>query len=84
VVTRNVHPTGHTRLPRYARGKRGRIEREHGVHPFPDTNAQGLGPRPQTVYGVRFEAAELWGGSADGRGAVHLDLWEGYLEREES
>ena len=25
--TRNVHPAGHTRLPRYARGKRGVIER---------------------------------------------------------
>src|SRR5262245_13217979 len=27
VVTRNVHPTGHTRLPRYACGKQGVIER---------------------------------------------------------
>jgi nitrile hydratase beta subunit len=79
VVTRNVHPIGHTRLPRYARGKRGLIERVHGVQTFPDTNAHGLGHQPQPVYGVRFEADELWGGSADGRGSVHLDLWESYL-----
>jgi nitrile hydratase subunit beta len=84
VVTRNVHPTGHTRLPRYARGKRGRIDRVHGVQSCADTNAHGLGPQPQPLYGVRFEATELWGQSADGRGAVHLDLWESYLEREET
>jgi nitrile hydratase len=84
VVTRNVHPTGHTRLPRYARGKRGLIACVHGVHTFPDTNAHGLGPQPQPLYGVRFDATELWGQSADGHGAVHLDLWESYLEREET
>ena len=84
VVTRNIHPTGHTRLPRYARAKRGMIDRVYGVDTFPDTNAHGLGPQPQPVYGVRFEATELWGSSADGRGAIHLDLWESYLEKEES
>jgi nitrile hydratase len=84
VVTRNMHPTGHTRLPRYARGKRGLVERVYGVARFPDTNAHGLGPQPQPLYGVRFEATELWGRSADGRGAVHLDLWESYLDERES
>jgi nitrile hydratase len=81
-VTRNVHPPGHTRLPRYARGKRGLIDRVHGVHTFPDTNAHGLGPQPHPLYCVRFEAAELWGPSADGRGGVYIDLWESYLEEE--
>ena len=84
VVTRNVHPAGFTRLPRYARGKRGLVDRVYGDDTFPDTNAHGLGPQPRPVYGVRFEATELWGSSADGRGAVHLDLWESYLEKEES
>ena len=84
VSTRAMHPHGHTRLPRYARGKRGLIERVYGVQTFADTNAHGLGPQPQPLYGVRFEATELWGPSADGRGAVHLDLWESYLERGES
>src|SRR5262245_57037228 len=32
VVTREFHPSGHTRLPRYARGKRGVIHLVHGVH----------------------------------------------------
>jgi nitrile hydratase beta subunit len=84
VVTRNIHPPGHTRLPRYARGKRGFIFRVHGIHAFPDTNAHGLGPQPQPLYSVRFEAAELWGASAEGPGSIYLDLWETYLEKEDA
>jgi nitrile hydratase len=80
VRTRNMHPEGHTRLPRYARGKRGTIERDHGVHVFPDTNAHGLGENPQHLYSVRFAARELWGESASPRDSVYLDLWEDYLE----
>ncbi len=80
VVTRNVHPVGHTRLPRYARGKRGEIQILHGAHTFPDTNAHGLGEQPQPLYNVRFEARELWGDSAEPRQTVSLDLWDSYLE----
>lgn len=80
VAARNVHPQGHTRLPRYARGKRGVIVRIHGIHDFPDTLALGLGANPQTVYSVRFEAGELWGESAEPNAAVYLDLWDSYLE----
>jgi nitrile hydratase len=79
VVTRHFHPVGHTRLPRYARGKRGVVHRLHGVHVFPDTNAHGLGEQPQPLYSVRFDARELWGESAEPNAAVHLDLWERYL-----
>ena len=80
VVTRNFHPHGHTRLPRYARGKRGVIHRLHGIHVFPDTNAHGLGEQPQPLYSVRFAARELWGESAEPSQVVHLDLWESYLQ----
>jgi nitrile hydratase beta subunit len=80
VVTRNVHPKGHTRLPRYARGKRGAIQRLHGAQTFPDTNAHGLGEQPQPLYSVRFDARELWGESAEPKQTVDLDLWESYLE----
>jgi len=79
VVTRNLHPPGHTRLPRYARGKRGTIAAHRGCHVFPDTNAHGLGEQPQHVYSVRFEARELWGDAAEPNQHVHLDLWESYL-----
>lgn len=79
VRTREMHPHGHTRLPRYARGKRGVVHRCHGIHVFPDTNAHGLGEQPQPLYSVRFDARELWGESAEPNQAVHIDLWESYL-----
>ena len=82
VVTKNINPVGHTRLPRYARGKRGTIHRVHGVQVFPDANAHGLGEQPQPLYSVGFEARELWGEDAEPRQWVHLDLWETYLEPE--
>ncbi len=80
VRARNPNPTGHTRLPRYARGKSGVIFRDHGVYNFPDTNADGRGPKRQHVYSVRFAARELWGEQASPRDFVHLDLWDDYLD----
>ena|SRR5579863_10248221 len=80
VRARNMHPAGHTRLPRYARGKTGTIHRDHGVYVFPDTNAQFQGEKPQHVYSVRFSARELWGEQASPRDAVYIDLWDDYLE----
>jgi nitrile hydratase subunit beta len=81
VRARNINPTGHTRLPRYARGKIGVIVRDHGVYLFPDTNAHFQGEKRQHVYSVRFAARELWGESASPLDSVHLDLWDDYLER---
>jgi nitrile hydratase len=81
VLTRNVHPAGHTRLPRYARGKRGVIARAYGAQTLPDTNAHGLGEQPEPLYKVRFAARELWGEAAEPDGAVSIDLWESYLGR---
>lgn len=80
VRARNMHPTGHTRLPRYARGKVGAIVRDHGVYTFPDTNAHFNGEKRQHVYSVRFTARELWGQAASRRDSVHLDLFDDYLE----
>jgi nitrile hydratase len=81
VRARNIHPPGHTRLPRYARGKTGTIVRDHGVFVFPDTNAHFLGEKPQHLYSVRFEARELWGAAASARDAVFIDMWEDYLDQ---
>lgn len=80
VRARNLHPAGHTRLPRYVRGRRGVVWRDHGVFVFPDSHALGLGPRPQHVYSVRFEARELWGPQGHPRDAVYVDLWDEYLD----
>ena len=80
VVARNLHPLGHTRLPRYARGRRGVIDRDHGVFIFPDTHAAGAGQKPQHVYAVRFTLRELWGPDASERDVVLIDLWDDYLD----
>lgn len=80
VLARNIHPVGHTRLPRYVRGRRGTIHRLHGIHVFPDTHAHGQGEQAQPLYSVRFEGSELWSASSEPREAVYVDLWESYLE----
>jgi nitrile hydratase beta subunit len=80
VRARIINPAGHTRLPRYVRGRRGAVQQYRGVQAFPDTFVYGLGDNPQPVYSVRFAARELWGGEASERDSVYLDLWEDYLE----
>ena len=68
----------HTRLPAYARGRLGTVERIHGVHVFADSHAQGLGEAPTWLYRVRFDGQELWAGKGSAA-SVCLDLWEPYL-----
>lgn len=84
VMTRNLNPGGHTRLPRYARGKHGIIRRHYGSFALPDVNAHGKGPQWQPCYTVEFEATELWGPDGKSGDRVCLDLWESYLEEEAS
>lgn len=81
VRTKVIHPEGHTRLPRYARGCEGVIEAVHGVHVFPDSNAAGGGESPAWLYGVAFKGTDVWGPDADPSLSLRLDLWEPYLDR---
>lgn len=80
VRTKNFSPTGHTRLPRYARGKTGLVEAVRDGFVFPDSNAHGGGEQPQYVYTIVFEGAEIWGEGADPALSVSIDAWESYLE----
>jgi nitrile hydratase len=80
VVARNLNPAGHTRLPRYARGKRGVVDRDHGVFIFADTSAMSGDRKPQHLYSVRFAARELWGADAPARDSVTLNLWDDHLD----
>jgi nitrile hydratase len=75
----NNHPLGHTREPRYVRGRAGVIHEHHGGHVFPDLSAEGMRVG-RHLYTVRFESRELWGRQGEDRCAVHVDLWEDYLE----
>ncbi len=73
-------PAGHTRAPRYLRGRAGQVVAGHGVFQFADAVAAGRGPEPQHCYTVAFTAGELWGRDAEAADMIHADLWESYLE----
>jgi nitrile hydratase len=79
VRTRNLNPTTHTRLPRYARDKVGTVEAIRGAHVYPDSVAIGGGENPQWLYTVVFPARELWGDDADPSIAVSIEAFEPYL-----
>ena len=80
VKTRNINPTTHTRLPRYARDKLGVVEAVRGCHVYPDTAAIGAGDDPQWLYAVVFTARELWGEAADPAVKVSIEAFEPYLD----
>jgi nitrile hydratase len=80
VRTKNFHPEGHTRLPRYARDKLGTIEAVRDGFVLPDSNAHGKGEHPQWLYTVVFTSGEIWGDGADPTLMVSIDAWESYLE----
>jgi nitrile hydratase len=82
VRARNINPDGHTRLPRYVRGKSGTVERIYAAERPWDTDARGLdvSKKPQPVYSVRFTARELWGAQSNAHDSVYVDMWEDYLE----
>ncbi|MGB3388266.1 MAG: nitrile hydratase subunit beta [Pseudaminobacter sp.] len=80
VRTKNFHPQGHTRLPRYARGREGVVEAVRDGFVLPDSNAHGNGESPQWVYTVVFTGTEIWGEGADPTLTVSIDAWESYLE----
>jgi nitrile hydratase beta subunit len=81
VVVKNDHPAGHTRVPRYVRGRRGVIHRDHGVHQFEDAVAPGTQVGPQHLYTVTFTGQELWGSRGHARDRMHVELWEIHLAR---
>ena len=82
VRTKNIHPVGATRLPRYTRGKVGRVERIQGCHAFPDTVVSRDEEDPQWLYTVTFDGRELWGPDADPTSKISIEAFEPYLEPE--
>jgi nitrile hydratase beta subunit-like protein len=84
VRTRNIHPVGHTRLPRYARSRPGVIARDHGVFVFADASGDGHGKVPQRLYSVRFTAQELWGPAASPRDPSSGDVLAAERQHDEA
>lgn len=79
----NFQPQGHTRLPRYVRGKTGTIVMLHGAHVLPDIHSKGNDAAhdiAQYLYTVEFDAQELWGQQANPLDRMSVDAWESYLE----
>jgi nitrile hydratase len=71
---------GHTRLPRYAAGTRGRVLRHHGTHVLPDAAAHGTPDQAEPLYAVAFKASDLWAHPEHPLDEVVLDLWQSYLQ----
>jgi nitrile hydratase len=80
VRVRDIHPAGHTRVPRYVRGKRGVVVRASRAFEFPDLAGHALPAHLEHAYHVEFDARELWSDAAESGGTVVVDLWESYLE----
>lgn len=80
IVARNFNPGGHTRSPRYVRGKEGVIRDDWGVFLLPDSKAHGREVSPQHCYSVEFSARDLWGDDRAAPDVVRIDLWEEYLD----
>jgi nitrile hydratase beta subunit len=87
VRVRRMHPTGHTRCPRYVRGAPGTVALMHAAAPLPDRlpGRPGREIVPEPYYTVAFSPEDLWGEDAEpGAATVHVDLWESYLEEREA
>jgi nitrile hydratase len=86
VRARQMHPTGHTRLPRYVRGHVGTVQAVRGVHVLPDQHtahpSTPASDQGEWLYTVVFDACDLWGPQADPTVSVSVDAWESYLEPE--
>jgi nitrile hydratase len=80
VRVRDLHFGGHTRCPRYVRGRRGVVARVDVAAPIPEVEAHCRERVLDPTYGVRFDAAELWSDAAEANAPVHVDLYEQYLE----
>jgi hypothetical protein len=73
---------GHSRVPSYARGARGTVERVLREFLIPEDDAFGRpNGRRLTLYRVRLSAEELWpqytGAASD---EVQLEVYENWLE----
>jgi nitrile hydratase subunit beta len=70
---------GHSRCPGYVRGRTGTVVRLDDRSSLPDVEAHSSRRVLEGTYGVRFAARDLWD-DADASAAVHVDLWDSYLE----
>ncbi|MCH9020756.1 MAG: nitrile hydratase subunit beta [Proteobacteria bacterium] len=75
-------PTVHNRVPRYARGHVGVIERVCGAFGQPELLAYGGDGEPyQTLYRVRLEQTDLWPDYAESpQDTLEIEIFEHWLD----
>ncbi len=74
-------PPTHHRVPSYAKGQVGVIERVCGVHGMPENFIRGDGKPKQRIYRVRIPQTELWS-TYDGTESdlLEIEIFEHWLE----
>jgi nitrile hydratase len=74
-------PLVHHRVPSYAKGQSGVIERVCGLHGEPEKFIRGDGQPPQRLYRVKILQKELWmsydGAESD---SLEIEVFEHWLE----
>lgn len=74
-------PPVHHRVPSYAKGKVGLIERVCGLHGEPEKFIRGDGLPAQRIYRVRISQQELWEEySGTERDKLEIEIFEHWLE----
>ncbi|MEM9533627.1 MAG: SH3-like domain-containing protein [Pseudomonadota bacterium] len=74
-------PSVHHRVPAYAKGARGVVERVCGEHGQPERFIRGDGAPATRLYRVRLDQRELWDnyqGSTDD--CLDIEIFEHWLE----
>jgi nitrile hydratase len=84
VRVREMHPAGHTRAPRFVRGKTGTVLHVAPAFSFPDASAHAGRIRKEHTYHVEFDSRSLWADDGGENESVVVDLWDSYLEAPEA
>jgi len=74
-----MYPPGHLRVPRYARGKTGTIERVCGGFENPERLAYGKSGDLRTLYRVRFAHGDLFDSTHHGD-TIDIEIYDHWLE----
>lgn len=82
VAIRDATPNAHHRVPAYAKGAQGVVERVCAAYGQPETLAVGGDGRPlQTLYRVRLVQRELWPGYQGAeQDTLEIEIFEHWLE----
>ena len=74
-------PPVHHRVPSYAKGQIGVVERVCGMHGMPEKFIRGDGQPAQRIYRVSIPQTELWNGYDGSKNdLLEIEIFEHWLE----